>query len=52
MTGAFAHAAIFLIRDYIYLDNKDNVLERVLNHKEAIISHLSWVSLFLGFVLS
>jgi photosystem I P700 chlorophyll a apoprotein A2 len=33
--------------------NKDNVLARMLEHKEAIISHLqltvSWVSLFLGF---
>jgi photosystem I P700 chlorophyll a apoprotein A2 len=29
--------------------NKGNVLARMLEHKEAIISHLSWVSLFLGF---
>ncbi|MBE7380136.1 MAG: photosystem I core protein PsaB [Leptolyngbya sp. SIO1E4] len=49
MVGAFAHGAIFLIRDYDPAANKDNVLDRVLQHKEAIISHLSWVSLFLGF---
>jgi len=49
MTGAFAHGAIFLIRDYDSEKNKDNVLGRILAHKEAIISHLSWVSLFLGF---
>jgi photosystem I P700 chlorophyll a apoprotein A2 len=49
MVGAFAHGAIFLIRDYDPEQNKDNVLDRVLQHKEAIISHLSWVSLFLGF---
>ena len=49
MVGAFAHGAIFLIRDYDPQANEDNVLSRVLNHKEAIISHLSWVSLFLGF---
>ncbi|MEM9117153.1 MAG: photosystem I core protein PsaB [Cyanobacteria bacterium P01_D01_bin.6] len=49
MVGAFAHGAIFLIRDYDPIANKDNVLDRVLQHKEAIISHLSWVSLFLGF---
>ncbi|NEQ45572.1 MAG: photosystem I core protein PsaB [Leptolyngbya sp. SIOISBB] len=49
MVGAFAHGAIFLIRDYDPVANKDNVLDRVLEHKEAIISHLSWVSLFLGF---
>ncbi|MEO8890001.1 MAG: photosystem I core protein PsaB [Coleofasciculaceae cyanobacterium] len=49
MVGAFAHGAIFLIRDYDPELNKGNVLDRVLRHKEAIISHLSWVSMFLGF---
>jgi photosystem I P700 chlorophyll a apoprotein A2 len=49
MVGAFAHGAIFFIRDYDPETNKDNVLARMLEHKEAIISHLSWVSLFLGF---
>nr|YP_010917722.1 photosystem I P700 apoprotein A2 [Encalypta ciliata]UVG41308.1 photosystem I P700 apoprotein A2 [Encalypta ciliata] len=49
MTGAFAHGAIFFIRDYNPEQNKDNVLARMLEHKEAIISHLSWASLFLGF---
>jgi photosystem I P700 chlorophyll a apoprotein A2 len=29
--------------------NVDNVLARMLEHKEALISHLSWASLFLGF---
>ena len=49
MMGAFAHGAIFFVRDYDPEVNKDNVLARMLDHKEAIISHLSWVSLFLGF---
>jgi photosystem I P700 chlorophyll a apoprotein A2 len=49
MVGAFAHGAIFWVRDYDPEQNKGNVLDRVLKHKEAIISHLSWVSLFLGF---
>jgi photosystem I P700 chlorophyll a apoprotein A2 len=49
MVGAFAHGAIFLVRDYDPEANKNNVLARMLEHKEAIISHLSWVSLFLGF---
>merc|ERR1712118_291239 len=44
MCGAFV-----FIRDYDPEANKDNVLARILDHKEAIISHLSWVSLFLGF---
>jgi photosystem I P700 chlorophyll a apoprotein A2 len=49
MVGAFAHGAIFFVRDYDPESNKDNVLARMLEHKEALISHLSWVSLFLGF---
>jgi len=49
MCGAFAHGAIFFIRDYNPVSNQGNVLARMLEHKEAIISHLSWVSLFLGF---
>ena len=49
MLGAFAHGAIFLVRDYDPEANKNNVLARIIDHKEAIISHLSWVSLFLGF---
>nr|QYJ54854.1 photosystem I P700 apoprotein A2 [Diplandrorchis sinica] len=52
MTGTFAHGAIFFIRDYNPEQNEDNVLARMLDHKEAITSqtsHLSWASLFLGF---
>jgi len=49
LVGAFAHGAIFWVRDYDPAQNRNNVLDRVLHHKEAIISHLSWVSLFLGF---
>jgi photosystem I P700 chlorophyll a apoprotein A2 len=49
MVGAFAHGAIFFVRDYDPVANENNVLARMLEHKEAIISHLSWVSLFLGF---
>ena len=49
MCGAFAHGAIFFIRDYDSKLNEGNVLARILDHKEVIISHLSWVSLFLGF---
>lgn len=49
MVGSFAHGAIFFIRDYDPEQNRNNVLARMLEHKEAIISHLSWASLFLGF---
>ncbi|KAM3303978.1 hypothetical protein P3S67_015010 [Capsicum chacoense] len=49
MTRAFARGAIFFIRDYTPKKNEDNLLARMLDHKEAIISHLSWASLFLEF---
>ncbi|KAE9591178.1 putative photosystem I [Lupinus albus] len=49
MIGAFAHGAIFFIRDYNPQHNVDNIFARMLDHKEAIISHLSLSSLFLGF---
>ncbi|KAG4205222.1 hypothetical protein ERO13_A04G090150v2 [Gossypium hirsutum] len=49
MTEAFAHGAIFLISYYNAKQNEDNVLARMIDHKEAIISHLSWASLFLRF---
>jgi photosystem I P700 chlorophyll a apoprotein A2 len=44
----FCTRAIFFIRDYDPEANKGNVLARMLEHKEAIISHLSF-SFFLGF---
>ncbi|EFJ05046.1 hypothetical protein SELMODRAFT_137750, partial (mitochondrion) [Selaginella moellendorffii] len=49
MTGAFAHGAILSIRDYSPERGRVNVLARMLEHKEATISHLSWASSFLGF---
>lgn len=56
MMGSFAHAGIFLIRDYtinpadcwLPLPRQD-VIFRILAHKGAIISHLSWICLWLGF---
>ena len=41
MMGTFAHAGIFLIRDYR--------LARIITHNRAISSHLSWICLWLGF---
>ncbi len=49
MCGAFVHGAIFFVRDYDPNKNAGNVIGKMLLHKEAIISHLSWVCLFLGF---
>jgi photosystem I P700 chlorophyll a apoprotein A1 len=49
IVGGAAHGAIFMVRDYDPVVNQDNLLDRVLRHRDAIISHLNWVSLFLGF---
>ncbi|MEM9213015.1 MAG: photosystem I core protein PsaA [Cyanobacteria bacterium P01_F01_bin.150] len=46
--GAGAHGAIFMVRDYDPAQNVDNVLDRVLRSRDAIISHLNWVCIFLG----
>ena len=49
IVGAAAHAAIFMVRDYDPVVNQNNVVDRVLRHRDAIISHLNWVCMFLGF---
>nr|YP_009546206.1 photosystem I P700 chlorophyll a apoprotein A1 [Gloeochaete wittrockiana]ASQ40267.1 photosystem I P700 chlorophyll a apoprotein A1 [Gloeochaete wittrockiana] len=49
IVGAGAHGAIFFVRDYDVAKNYNNVVDRVIRHRDAIISHLNWVSMFLGF---
>nr|WMP12294.1 Photosystem I P700 chlorophyll a apoprotein A1 [Laurencia verruciformis] len=49
VVGAGAHASIFMVRDYNPAQNYDNVLDRVIRHRDAIISHLNWLCIFLGF---
>ena len=49
VTGAAAHAGIFLVRDYNPAQNYNNLLDRVIRHRDAIISHLNWICIFLGF---
>jgi photosystem I P700 chlorophyll a apoprotein A1 len=49
IVGGAAHAAIFMVRDYDPVVNQNNLLDRVLRHRDAIISHLNWVCIFLGF---
>ncbi|MBD2613195.1 MAG: photosystem I core protein PsaA [Nostoc sp. ZfuVER08] len=49
IVGGAAHAAIFMVRDYDPVVNQNNLLDRVIRHRDAIISHLNWVSIFLGF---
>merc|ERR1712118_545412 len=48
IVGAGAHASIFMVRDYDPTNNYNNVLDRVIRHRDAIISHLNWVCIFLG----
>nr|QQP17283.1 photosystem I P700 apoprotein A1 [Selaginella exaltata] len=47
--GAAAHAAIFLVRDYDPTAQCNNLLDRALRHRDAIVSHLNWACIFLGF---
>jgi photosystem I P700 chlorophyll a apoprotein A1 len=49
IVGAGAHAAIFMVRDYDPAVNMNNALDRMLRSRDAIISHLNWVCIFLGF---
>jgi photosystem I P700 chlorophyll a apoprotein A2 len=49
MVGSFAHAAIFLVRDYHPSLESYSAITWLLRNKSAVISLLSWVSLFLGF---
>ena len=48
MMGTFAHAGIFLIRDYIL---SEDLISRILENKAVSISHLSWICLWLSLVL-
>jgi photosystem I P700 chlorophyll a apoprotein A1 len=48
IVGARAHAAIFIVRDYDLSNRYNNLLDRVIRHRDAIISHLNWVCIFLG----
>ena len=48
IVGAGAHAAIAMVRDYDPAKHIDNVLDRVLKARDAIISHLNWVCIWRG----
>jgi photosystem I P700 chlorophyll a apoprotein A1 len=49
VVGGAAHGSIFMVRDYDATLNYNNLLDRVIRHRDAIISHLNWVCIFLGF---
>ena len=48
IVGGAAHAAIAMVRDYDPAKHIDNVLDRALKARDAIISHLNWVCIWLG----
>jgi photosystem I P700 chlorophyll a apoprotein A1 len=48
VVGGAAHAAIFMVRDYNPSTSYNNLLDRVIRHRDSIISHLNWVCIFLG----
>jgi photosystem I P700 chlorophyll a apoprotein A1 len=48
IVGGAAHGSIFMVRDYDATQNYNNLLDRVIRHRDAIISHLNWVCIFLG----
>jgi photosystem I P700 chlorophyll a apoprotein A1 len=35
-----------MVRDYDPTNNYNNLLDRVIRHRDAIISHLNWVCIF------
>jgi photosystem I P700 chlorophyll a apoprotein A1 len=43
VVGGAAHGSIFMVRDYDATQNYNNLLDRVIRHRDAIISHLNWV---------
>ncbi|KAL5077815.1 hypothetical protein RYX36_016799 [Vicia faba] len=49
IVGVAAHATIFTVRDYDPTTRYNDLLDRVLRHRDTIISHLNWVYIFLGF---
>jgi hypothetical protein len=49
IVGDSTHAAIFMVRDYDMTTQYNNLLDCVLRHRHAIISHLDWVCIFSGF---
>ncbi|CAN6483138.1 unnamed protein product [Victoria cruziana] len=49
IVGAAAHATIFMVRNYDPTTRYNDLLDRVLRHRDAMISHLNCVCIFLGF---
>ena len=49
IVGGAAHGSIVMVRDYDATLNYNTLLDRVIRHRDAIISHLNWVCIFLGF---
>ncbi|KAL2922376.1 hypothetical protein RDABS01_013867 [Bienertia sinuspersici] len=44
IVGAAVHATIFTVKDYDPTTRYNDILDRVLRHRDTIISHLNWAS--------
>jgi photosystem I P700 chlorophyll a apoprotein A1 len=49
IVGVAAHAMIFMVRDYDPTTQYNNLLDHIRRHRDAIVPHLNWVCIFLGF---
>jgi photosystem I P700 chlorophyll a apoprotein A2 len=47
--GSSVHYGIFMVRDHALYTGDNSLVDRLNIHKSQIISHLSWVTMFLGF---
>lgn len=46
--GAGAHGSIFMIADLNSADSRDSFFQELLNHRDIILGHLTWVTIALG----
>ena len=49
LMGSFVHGAVFLIKDFVVSRDSSDTLTRLLSSRYTLTSHLSWVTLWLGF---
>lgn len=47
--GVVVHATNFMVRNYDPITQYNDLLDHVIRHHDAIISHLNWVCIFLGY---
>jgi photosystem I P700 chlorophyll a apoprotein A1 len=50
VVGGAAHAAIFMVRDYTPANNYNNLLDRVLRHRDSLLFKLGMYILRYAFI--